>query len=527
MPKIIRLFFLAIPCVFARDSYYFLFFSKEIVVKNYTYPLSHQVYTAEQVRELDRLAMASGSSGLSLMIRAGQFMFDSIRQSRPNAKSLLIFCGVGNNAGDGYIIARLALEADMIVQVVQLGGSLQGDALLAQTEYFSQGGKYETFDFTKKYTAEIIVDALLGTGLSRNVEGEWAKAIAAINACSTSAYITAVDIPSGLNATTGALMGDAVIADETVTFVARKCGLYTGKARDYVGKLRFSDLAIADSIKQQFKQTISKKKYYLLDHTINLPKRKATAHKGSYGHVLFIGGTVGMSGSIRMAAEAALTVGAGLITVLTHPSHAAWLSLNRPELMVNGIESPNELLPYLHRANVIAIGPGLGTDQWGRELFNACLATEHDKIIDADGLNLLSHLSISRDNWVLTPHSGEAARLLGVTAQAIEMDRYYAAIKIQQHYSGYCILKGAGSLITDGKQIAISTLGNPGMATAGMGDVLTGIIAGLRAQGMTLQTAARLGVTLHAKAADLAVAEKGERGLFATELYPYLRTLVN
>ena len=499
-------------------------------MKNFNYPLSHQVYTADQVRELDRLAIASGISGFSLMMRAGQFMFDSIGQSCPNAKSMLIFCGIGNNGGDGYIIARLALDAGMTVQVVQLGRSLtslQGDALQAQTAYFSQGGTHEGFHSDKIYTAEIVVDALFGTGLSRDVEGEWVQAIGAINACAHSAYIASVDIPSGLNATTGALMGCAVVADETVTFVGRKRGLYTGKARDYVGKLRFSDLAIADSIKTQVKQTSIKKKCYLLDRFIRLPKRKATAHKGTHGHVLLIGGSVGMGGAIRMAAEAALTIGAGLVTVLTHPDHAAWLNLNRPELMVKGIESPRELLPYLERANVIAIGPGLGTDSWGGALFNACLATEHDKIIDADGLNWLSQLSISRDNWVLTPHAGEAGRLLGVTAHAIEMDRYYSATKIQQHYSGYCVLKGAGALVADGEQIAISTLGNAGMATAGMGDILTGVIAGLRAQGLSLQIAARLGVTLHAKAADLAVAEKGERGLLATDLYPYLRILVN
>lgn len=499
-------------------------------MKNYHYPLSHQVYTTDQVKELDCLAIESGISGFTLMTRAGQFMFDSIRQSRPNAKTMLIFCGVGNNAGDGYIIARLALEKGIAVQVLQLGEyltGLRGDALQAQLAYFSQGGENELFDSAKEYTAEIIVDALFGTGLSRDVDGEWANAIAAMNASAMTAYIAAVDIPSGLNASTGAIMGCAVVASETMTFVGRKCGLFTGKARDYVGKLRFYDLAIADSITQSFKQTMAGEKCFLLEHSIRLPKRKETAHKGSHGHVLLIGGTVGMSGAIRMAAEAALTIGAGLVTVLTHPAHAAWLNLNRPELMVKGVESPQELLPYLQRANVIAIGPGLGADQWGRELFNACLETEHDKIVDADGLNLLSQLSVSRTNWILTPHPGEAARLLGVTVHAIEMDRYDAVAKIQRNYSGYCVLKGAGSLVADGEQTAISTLGNPGMATAGMGDVLTGIIAGLRAQGVSLQTAARLGVTLHAKAADLAVAEKGERGLLATDLYPYLRTLIN
>ena len=452
-------------------------------------------------------------------------MFDSIRQSCPDAKSIQVFCGVGNNAGDGYIIAHLAMEAGLKASVIQLGDkSLQGDALRAQQLYIAKKGKIEAFDAgMKSNQTDIIIDALFGTGLTRPVKGEWKQAIEIMN--QSDAYIASVDIPSGLNADTGAIMGCAVVADETTTFIARKQGLYTAKARDVVGKLLFSDLGIDKNLKNQLAK---QRAVYLLSKNIpKLTKRKPSSYKGSHGHVLLIGGAPGMSGAIKMAAEAALTVGAGLVSVITHPDHAAWLNINRPELMVKGVESATQLTPYLQRANVIAIGPGLGSSAWGQSLFHACLATSHDKIIDADALGLLSKLSMKQDNWVLTPHVGEAASLLGVSTSVIERDRFYAVNKIQQNFSGLCVLKGAGSLIADGDATSILELGNAGMAVAGMGDVLTGVIAGLRAQGLSLQSALRLGVSLHAKAADMAVEKKGERGLFATDLYPYLRELVN
>ena len=482
------------------------------------------------MRALDRLAIAEdGMTGFALMTKAGQFMFDSIRQSCPDAKSMLIFCGVGNNAGDGYIIARLAIAANIAVSVIQLGDHcLQQDALTAQQQYIAAGGVVMRFDVTKTidYQADIVVDALLGTGITRDVVGVWAQAVDVIN--NSDAYIAAVDIPSGLNADTGTVMGCAVVADETVTFIARKQGLYTGKARDVVGKLSFADLGVRDELKKQLNTHEDQKEIFLLSqHIPRLPPRNRSSHKGSHGHVLLVGGVSGMSGAIKMAAEAALTVGAGLVTVITHPEHAAWLNITRPELMVKGVDSAKQLTPYLQRADVVAIGPGLGTSAWGQALFYACLATSHDKIIDADALNLLAKLSIKKDNWILTPHAGEAARLLGVSVKNIESDRFKAVSQLQANFSGLCVLKGAGSLLAEQHKIAILTLGNPGMAVAGMGDILTGVIAGLRAQGASLKTSLRLGVTLHATAADRAVAEKGERGLFATDLYPYLRELVN
>jgi len=258
-----------------------------------------------------------------------------------------------------------------------------------------------------------------------------------------------------------------------------------------------------------------------------LGRRARDAHKGDFGHILVIGGDHGFSGAARMAGEAALRTGAGLVTVATRPGHAALLNTVRPELMCHGIADAKALAPLLQRATVIAIGPGLGQSPWGRALLNAALETKLPIIVDADALNLLASESARRDNWILTPHPGEAARLLGVSSVDIQSDRFQSAQALQEQYGGVVILKGAGTLIVDAEQsAAICTAGNPGMATGGMGDVLTGIVAGMVAQGLSLTDAAAAGVCLHAAAADRA-AQAGERGLLANDLQIELRLLLN
>jgi NAD(P)H-hydrate epimerase len=242
---------------------------------------------------------------------------------------------------------------------------------------------------------------------------------------------------------------------------------------------------------------------------------------------LVIGGDTGMAGAARMAAEAAARCGAGLVSIATRVSHAGFQAAVRPELMFRGVENPAELEPMLERATVLAVGPGLGRSDWARALLDAALARELPLVLDADALNLLAAEPSYRDHWILTPHPGEAARLLGMTPAEIEADRFQAVTALTERFGGVCVLKGAGSLIaTSGMAMALCRAGNPGMGSGGMGDVLTGVIAGLVAQGLSPWQAARAGVFIHARAGDLA-ARAGERGLLATDLTPYLRTLVN
>lgn len=258
-----------------------------------------------------------------------------------------------------------------------------------------------------------------------------------------------------------------------------------------------------------------------------LKPRGKESHKGSFGHVLVVGGDYGFSGATRLAAEAALRVGAGLVSIATRSFHANSLNVIRPEIMCHGVDDTRELSSLLLKATIIVLGPGLGQSSWSRKMLACVLKSKKPLVIDADALNLLAKKRLKNPNWVLTPHPGEAARLLNMTNEDIQKDRLSAAIELQKKYGGVSVLKGAGTLIVGENSVpALCTDGNPGMATAGMGDVLSGVIGGLLAQGIPLFNAAKLGVLIHAQAGDLA-AEKGERGMIASDLFPYLRQLVN
>lgn len=258
-----------------------------------------------------------------------------------------------------------------------------------------------------------------------------------------------------------------------------------------------------------------------------LPKRNKISNKGNFGHVVIIGGDIGYSGAVRLAAKAALRTGAGLVSVATHPNHAAVLNAACPEIMSHPVSTTKEIRSLLSRATVVVFGPGLGMQTWGIKLYQLVKEIKQPLILDADGLNQLAKNPFRNENWIITPHPGEAARLLDENVAMIQQDRVAAVTKLQKTFGGVAILKGAGTLIKgESESPAICTHGNPGMATAGMGDVLSGVLGGLAAQGIPLDISAQLGVLIHAMAGDLA-AQKGERGMIASDLMPHIRKLVN
>ncbi len=480
------------------------------------------LYNTVQVRELERIAIeVCGIPGYHLMCGAGSAVFEHIAEKWPQARSLVVFCGSGNNAGDGYVIARLALAAGLHTLAVSVGDpeKLKGGALTAFRDYVQTGGRVTVFDPAQSIEADLLADALLGTGLDRSVTGLYAEAIATINR--SGLPVVAVDIPSGLHADTGNAMGCAVKANCTVTFIGLKQGLFTGQAAEYVGEIVYAALAVPDKVFGKVQASVFRA---ILEPM--LPRQRC-AHKGNMGHVLVIGGDLGYSGAARMAAEAALRVGAGLVSIATRREHAVLLNLNRPELMCHGVESDADLVSLRDKADVLVLGPGLGQGAWGKAMFGAVLKSDKPIVIDADGLNILAASSLRKSNWILTPHPGEASRLLHCSTQSVQQDRFATVKAIRATYGGIAVLKGAGSLIASGSRIAVATTGNPGMASGGMGDVLSGVIAGLLAQGVDLPEAAEQGVFLHGRAADLAAAKDGERGLLATDLLPFLRQLVN
>ncbi|MGI9309174.1 MAG: NAD(P)H-hydrate dehydratase [Gammaproteobacteria bacterium] len=490
--------------------------------------LSAYVYPPEQVRELDRVAIEEmGIPGYELMCRAGQAAFDAAHERYTFAMHWLVLCGAGNNAGDGYVIAGLARKAGLDVTVVALVDpeKLQGDAATAWKAFHSAGGAVVSLAAADFAGADLVVDALLGTGLARELDGEFLQAVAAINA--SGLPVLAVDLPSGLNGSSGVVMGAAVRASLTVSFVGLKQGFYLADGPDCTGELVFSDLDIPFDRVQHVPPALRIFQQTDLDEL--LPRRPRTAHKGLFGHVLVVGGNAGMGGAVALAGAAALRAGAGLVTVATRPANVPVVNAACPELMAIGVVEAQDLATVLQRASVIALGPGLGADAWAAELFDYLVGLPVPKVIDADALNLLAASPQRRDDWVLTPHPGEAARLLNTDTGSVQRDRIATLAELCERYGGAAILKGHASLVgTAGELPFLITGGNPGMASAGMGDVLTGISAAFLAQNPSAGASrcAAAAAFAHASAGDAAAAE-GERGMLATDLIAKLRTCLN
>ncbi|MDH3757450.1 MAG: NAD(P)H-hydrate dehydratase [Gammaproteobacteria bacterium] len=488
--------------------------------------LPNEIYSVATVREIDRSAIEDeGIPGYTLMTRAGAAAVRAAREQFPDETRWQVVCGAGNNAGDGYVVARLAAQDGIVVSALALVDpeSLTGDAATAYGDFAAEGGVVMPWEGALDDEAGLIVDALLGSGLERDVTGEFAKAVSAMNA--HRARVMALDIPAGVHGDTGEVMGTAVQADLTVTFVGLKAGLFAGEGAELSGVIVFDGLDVPEHCRphdQAMSRRISSR---ILRRC--LKRRPRSAHKGDFGHVLIIGGGEGMPGAVRLAGEAALRAGAGLVSVAMHPSHATVIVGSRPELMSHGIPDADSLAPLLERATAVAFGPGLGTSDWARQLFAAVSALELPCVWDADALNLLAETPAKSKRRIITPHPGEAGRLLGKTTSAVQGDRRAALNALQEKYGGVVVLKGANTLVTSKKQVPwLCTSGNPGMASPGMGDVLTGVVAALLAQGLGKEASAVVGVEAHARAGDYA-ARSGERGTIASDLIAELRRVIN
>jgi NAD(P)H-hydrate epimerase len=477
------------------------------------------LFTTAQVRALDQAAIGDGIAGIELMERAARAALDVLRRRWPQARSVCVLCGPGNNGGDGFLSAVLARAAGLQASVIALPGQSSGDAALARERFAREGGEISSVT-DKLPDADVYVDALFGSGLNRAPAGDAATLIAAVNA--QSCPVLALDVPSGLDSDTGVAFDPCVRASATVCFVGWKRGLFTASGPDQCGERSLATLDIPTPA-----YTHAEPNAILLAPQA-LPRRPRDSHKGRYGHVLAIGGDLGAGGAVRMCGEAAARVGAGLVSVATREANVGAILAARPELMPHGVHVPRNLEALLARASVLALGPGLGQDDWGQGLWQAALDAGKPTVLDADGLNLLAlRARALPEQIVMTPHPGEAARLLETTTADVQADRFAAVRGIARGYGAVVVLKGSGSLVADTEgRVAACPWGNPGMASGGTGDVLTGVIAGLLAQGLTPWDAACLGVGVHARAGDLA-ARAGERGMLASDLFPYLRALVN
>ena len=497
------------------------------------------LYTSSQIRDIEFSYAEQFQEGTyPLMEAAGKSAYLQLKSFWPDARKILVVTGKGNNGGDGFILSRLATEDRKRVTLCNFcpKDKLKNDSLKAYSKLPRSGIRQIEWselvqdDINNLNQFDVIVDAMLGTGIQGAVRAPFADVIKRIN--QGNVPVLAIDVPSGLNADTGNLFNCAVKADVTVTFIGHKQGLYTGDSANYCGQVRLLDLSIPSSCYQKHEFSVVAENWMSLKY--KLKPRLPTAHKGCYGHCQVIGGVEGMSGAIILAATAAARSGSGLTSAWLE-SDALSLLARRPEIMAKNI--PLEQIPLqldkLTSVKSLVVGPGLGQTKWSKKwmslLSNNEQLIDKTKVWDADALNWLAENPSHDELRILTPHPGEAARLLGISSAEINQDRFAASEAIAQKFGGICILKGSGTIISDanGMQV-VCAVGNPGMATGGMGDVLSGIIGGLLAQDFSLLDAATLGVCIHGEAADRAAGRGSlHRGMLAGDLFKHLPMLLN
>jgi NAD(P)H-hydrate epimerase len=511
------------------------------------------VLTRADVRSVDQFTIDNGIESIELMERAGIELTASILRVAPEPARVLILAGSGNNGGDGYVIARLLLEEQWDVSVVHLGREPRkgGECAINQERWIAAGGmlahgEHATAMVSDPGRFDLVVDALFGTGLDRAIDGKTAEVIDALN--NTPISVFAIDIPSGLDADTGIPLGACVQADITATIGAAKPGLFLAAGPDWAGRVEVLDIALASPRSAGVRSLGS-----VLDAASIaplIPPLDRTAHKGTRGHVLIVGGSAGKSGAAVLAARAALRSGAGLVTLGVPVSIAAQVDAMLPEAMTMALadDGDGKLAQHAWQAveaagisfDTVAIGPGLGTDE-GTELFVAD-ALQHfngSLILDADALNVLAQgvpdlrtrLARRRTSdgrsVILTPHPGEMARLVGTDTGTIQADRAGIASAFAKSHEAVVLLKGAGTLVAENTALAFNTSGNPGMAAAGMGDVLTGVTAVMAARIRPAYDAACVAAYVHGKAGDLAAARIGTSGFMAGEVADLLPNVLD
>ena len=478
--------------------------------------------TGEEMKYADRFTIDTiGLPSMVLMERAAMCVVDAVEREGMDVSKPLILCGAGNNGGDGYAVARLLKLKGHDVEILFLGKessrSAENRKQMEIASYYNIPMHTELPN--KKYS--MVIDALFGTGLTRDVTGAYANVLEAVNAMSCCKL--AVDVPSGVNDTTGKIMGTAFRADYTVAIAFVKRGLVFYPAQEYAGKVIVGDIGIMpDALKQDAMMTYH---YEWDDLCKRYPKRSANSHKGSHGKVLLIVGSKGMSGASYLSARAAYEVGAGLVQIYTDEANREILQKLLPEAIITTYTTYDETV--LHRlltwADVIGIGSGLGTSELAVCLVKQTLQQASVPcIVDADAINILAQ----HQDWmncqselVLTPHMKEMSRLTGYTVKELQGSRIELLNELTAKYPLVCVLKDARTLVSKrGENLYVNVSGNAAMAKAGSGDVLMGMIAGITAQRMNCYDSACLGVYLHGLAGDAARDEKGSYSVLADDI---------
>tara|TARA_Y100001970_G_scaffold250037_1_gene321359 strand:- start:41974 stop:43482 length:1509 start_codon:yes stop_codon:yes gene_type:complete len=500
-----------------------------------------KLYTAKDTKRLDYLTIKDQKiTDYKLMEKASEFALETLVSEFKGVKKLLIFCSKGNNSGDGFLLADLSKKSGYEVTVIMANSAseIKGTAKIAYQRAIKNKVKFlhnNSLSNESLPKETLLIDALIGTGLKGAPKKNIAKLIKRINYLGKKLPIMSLDIPSGINPDSGFGEGDYVIANTTCSFVAQKRGCFTSLGRSACGELFFSSLGLTKKIQHKVTSDIS---------TLNtenilkkILKRDPNSHKGNHGRLIVIGGDFGMGGAAILAAKSAALSGAGLVTLVTRPEHVSATLSHCPQVMAVGVDSGQDLEPYLHNKDVVVIGPGLGISAWSEQLLQRTIALSNKNnipiVVDADGIHLIAKKNFkikNKNKLILTPHPGEASKLSGIRIEELEKDRYLAIAKIQKYSGGTVVLKGPGTLICTpsktGRKISVCLAGNAGMATGGMGDVLSGLIGSFISQGLNIKEGTELAVDLHSQAADLASLDFGQVGLTPDNVIESMRELI-
>ena len=474
-----------------------------------------------------------GIPSIVLMENAGEKIFESIKSK---GDKYIVFCGIGNNGGDGLVIARKLFIFGKDVKVIVINfGTKKGEEFITNLNVIKKLNIEikeinKDSDFNKELiddikNSDIVVDSIFGIGLNRRIDGVIYKVIESINTYSK--YVISVDTPSGIDSNSGEVLGIAIKANETYTIENVKIGFVRYDAFEYLGKVKVVYIGIPDSVKEKFNEKVSFLHRY--EYKKMIPIRKVWGYKGDYGKVMLIGGSPGFSGAAYICAEAVVRSGAGLVSLLTDLNTQQVLSNKLIEAMTVNYEEQDRINNLLETCNVIACGPGLGVSDDKYDILNRCIKeTEVPIILDADALNILANnkelLSLVKNRSVITPHLGEFSRLSGYSIEEIEKDRVNLAKRYALQHDVIVVLKGYNTIITDGYEVVINYTGNSKMASGGMGDCLTGIIASFVGQGMSKFKAAILACYIHGLAGDKA--SKDKYSVSATDIIAELPKII-
>jgi len=487
--------------------------------------------TTEQIRRLDELTIAAGTTGEELMERAGYAVAKAVVDflKKRDARTVLLFAGKGNNGGDALVAARHLAGAGCYPTVILIcrRHELQADAashfqrLVSNVRVFEALSAEQMQEMEADADPAVVVDGLLGTGLNGDVREPQASAIRFINQLQRPTV--AIDIPSGIDSDTGAVHGVCVSADVTVTMGLPKIGLLQPSAADYVGRIEVADIGFDKRFVEKIETDVEL--LTAADVKPLLPRRRPTAHKGDFGHLLIVAGSEGYTGAPVLCAHAAARTGVGLVTLAVPRGIYPIVAANCPaEVMPQPVDCERLDAAFVSKFDAVAMGPGLGQrPEVQKMVFKLMAGKAPPMVIDADALNVLAEntgaLKKSKAPLVLTPHPGEMGRLIEKSAKDVQANRWEIAKNFAQKHRVVTVLKGAGTVVTDKSgRLWINCTGNAGMARGGMGDALTGMVGAFLAQGLSALDAARAGTFLHGRAGDIAAERVGARAMLATDL---------